>query len=438
MAHSLITAYNLTSKMSLEVPTYATFKEMTKFHTDEYIDFLRRVKPDDTEDIQRYQAKFNLGWWTPSRKKGEASGFCYVNDIVLGILELLRVHDRVLYIDTDVHHGDGVEEAFFTSDRVMTVSFHKFGEFFPGQGLLMPWSTLLGNVPLHDGIDDESYHTLFKNVMTAVMERFRPGAHERTWGKCGVYEKVWGAVDAFGGWGVYDSECGEGLVFETALACGVEIPDVMPYHTYFDSYGPECKILESLRHVPHAPSVQHQEIPLDCYSSDEDEDLSDRDDEPLPPSLHPSLSSSITNFITTSSLPSHRPPYTGISHKERRSRPPKAEDSDSDRGGEGDEEDEGRVFMGMPVRRVSGVGLGGAVKRMSMDGRAVGVEKVTEEEEREIGEVMRGVGEVEDVGMKEGDEGEGGEEGDGEEADEEAEEEEEEEEGTAMDEDKGE
>ncbi len=57
-------------------------------------------------------------------------------DIVLGILELLRYHDRVLYIDIDVHHGDGVEEAFYTTDRVMTASFHKYGEFFPGTGEL--------------------------------------------------------------------------------------------------------------------------------------------------------------------------------------------------------------------------------------------------------------------------------------------------------------
>lgn len=41
---------------------------------------------------------------------------------------------RVLYVDIDVHHGDGVEEAFYTTDRVMTCSFHKFGEFFPGTG----------------------------------------------------------------------------------------------------------------------------------------------------------------------------------------------------------------------------------------------------------------------------------------------------------------
>lgn len=48
-------------------------------------------------------------------------------DIVLGILELLRYHQRVMYIDIDVHHGDGVEEAFYTTDRVMTLSFHKYG-----------------------------------------------------------------------------------------------------------------------------------------------------------------------------------------------------------------------------------------------------------------------------------------------------------------------
>lgn len=45
----------------------------------------------------------------------QASGFCYINDIVLAILELLKYHARVLYIDIDVHHGDGVEEAFLTT-----------------------------------------------------------------------------------------------------------------------------------------------------------------------------------------------------------------------------------------------------------------------------------------------------------------------------------
>jgi histone deacetylase 1/2 len=102
-------------------------------------------------------------------KKSEASGFCYVNDIVLGILELLRYYARVLYIDIDVHHGDGVEEAFYTTDRVMTVSFHKYGEFFPGTGELKDVGVQKGkyysvNVPLRDGIDDESYQTTFEPV----------------------------------------------------------------------------------------------------------------------------------------------------------------------------------------------------------------------------------------------------------------------------------
>lgn len=68
-----------------------------------------------------------------------------MNDIVLGILELLKYHPRVLYIDIDVHHGDGVEEAFYVTDRVMTVSFHKYGDFFPGTG----------DVKVHEQVEHE-------------------------------------------------------------------------------------------------------------------------------------------------------------------------------------------------------------------------------------------------------------------------------------------
>lgn len=59
-------------------------------------------------------------------KKCEASGFCYVNDLVLGILELLKYHARVLYIDIDIHHGDGVEEAFYLTDRYFHIFFYQF------------------------------------------------------------------------------------------------------------------------------------------------------------------------------------------------------------------------------------------------------------------------------------------------------------------------
>jgi len=55
----------------------------------------------------------------------QASGFCYVNDLVLAILELLKYHARVLYIDIDVHHGDGVEEAFYLTDRCATAAWRQ-------------------------------------------------------------------------------------------------------------------------------------------------------------------------------------------------------------------------------------------------------------------------------------------------------------------------
>jgi acetoin utilization deacetylase AcuC-like enzyme len=66
--------------------------------------------------------------------RDEAAGFCYVNDIVLGILKLREKFNRVLYVDLDLHHGDGVEDAFSFTPRVMTVSFHKYASgFFPGK-----------------------------------------------------------------------------------------------------------------------------------------------------------------------------------------------------------------------------------------------------------------------------------------------------------------
>lgn len=93
----------------------------------------------------RYDIVINWSGGMHNPKKAEASGFSYVNDVVLAILELLkfvflfifhscRKFSRVLYIDLDFHHGDGVEEAFYTSSHVLTMSFHKFGDVFPGTG----------------------------------------------------------------------------------------------------------------------------------------------------------------------------------------------------------------------------------------------------------------------------------------------------------------
>jgi histone deacetylase 1/2 len=115
-------------------------------------------------------------------RAGECSGFCYINDIVLGIHELLRVHARVLYVDLDVHHGDGVEEAFYRTGRVFSISLHKFAEgFFPGTGHPSDigigrgrYSTL--NVPLRDGTSDSDFFGLFRAAFDGAMRVFEPTA----------------------------------------------------------------------------------------------------------------------------------------------------------------------------------------------------------------------------------------------------------------------
>ena len=65
----------------------------------------------------------------------KASGFCYINDVVLACMKLTSAGKRVLFLDVDVHHCDGVQEAFYSRSDVMTISFHESGKtLFPGTG----------------------------------------------------------------------------------------------------------------------------------------------------------------------------------------------------------------------------------------------------------------------------------------------------------------
>ena len=87
----------------------------------------------------------------------------------------------MMYIDIDIHHGDGVEEAFYLTNRVMTVSFHKYGNYFPGPGNVSDVGLEKGknyavNIPLKDGMDDASYKYIFEPVIKKCVEVFQPGA----------------------------------------------------------------------------------------------------------------------------------------------------------------------------------------------------------------------------------------------------------------------
>ncbi|KAI9152552.1 histone deacetylase [Blastocladiella emersonii ATCC 22665] len=356
MTHSLIMNYGLYKHMSIYRPKPATKEEITRFHTDEYIDFLYRVTPDNMDTYAKQAAKFNVGDDCPvfdglfdyssissggslegaarlnrgecdiainwagglhHAKKSEASGFCYVNDIVLGILELLRHHKRVLYIDIDVHHGDGVEEAFYTTDRVMTVSFHKFGEFFPGTGDLRDIGASQGkyyalNFPLRDGIDDDTYKSIFEPVIQQVVDWYRPevivlqcGADSLAGdrlgrfnlsmaghGNCVRFVKSLGLpVLMLGGGGYTIKNVCRTWTYETSVALGKPLDANLPFNDYYEYFGPEyqldvpasnmenlnsteyldkikARIFDNLRHLQHAPSVQMQPVPYDPDAED--------------------------------------------------------------------------------------------------------------------------------------------------------------------------
>jgi len=183
-------------------------------------------------------------------------------DIVLGILELLRYKQRVLYIDIDVHHGDGVEEAFYTTDRVMTVSFHKYGEYFPGTGELRDTGVGQGknysvNFPLRDGIDDKSYKGIFEPVIKSVMEYYRPEAIVLQCGgdslsgdrlgcfnlsmqghaNCVSFVKSFNLpVLVLGGGGYTMRNVSRTWAYETGLLVGQKMGPELPFNDYYEVY----------------------------------------------------------------------------------------------------------------------------------------------------------------------------------------------------------
>ena len=365
MTHELILTYGLYQQMHAVIPTRATATDFTRFHTDDYVNFLQMATPENTAEMAGLMDKFDVGIDSPvfeglfefcqisaggsmsgarylndgkvdiainwagglhHAKKAEASGFCYVADCVLGILTLLERYERVMYIDIDIHHGDGVEEAFYTTDRVLTLSFHKYGNFFPGSGALDDIGIGKGryfccNVPLKDGMDDESYERIFKPVTKALIDWYRPGAILLQCGSdslagdrlgcfnltikghadCVAFVKSFGIpllVTGGGGYTVRNvSRC---WTYETAVLLDQEISNDLPGqgNPYFGYYGPdyhlhisksnmvnlnseadlhhiEMTIMENIRMAPNRPSGGLEDY--DERSMLLDSDVSDND-----------------------------------------------------------------------------------------------------------------------------------------------------------------
>ena len=227
----------------------------------------------------------------------------------------------MLYIDIDVHHGDGVEEAFYSTDRVMTVSFHKYGEYFPGTGELRDIGVAGGkyysvNFPLRDGIDDKSYKQIFEPVIGWVMEYYKPSAVVLQCGGDSLSGDRLGAfnlsmkghancvnfVKAFnlptlilGGGGYTMRNVARTWAYETGQLVGMDMTRELPFTDYYEYYAPDFEldvrpsnmdnansteylekiknsVLENLKRTTPsgaAPSVQMQDVPREPMGMDE-------------------------------------------------------------------------------------------------------------------------------------------------------------------------
>ena len=198
-------------------PQKATLEELAKFHSKPYLKALERIDRGEYEmgmlmmqlgtgDCPAFEGVLEYAKWaagatiTGARQIIEnkakiafnpsggyhhafdsmAGGFCYVNDVVLGCMELADAGKKVLFLDIDVHHCDGVQAAFYDRSDVMTISLHQDGRtLFPGTGFTDEIGDGQGkgymvNLPLPPGTYDEIYLKAFREVVVPLIRAHKP------------------------------------------------------------------------------------------------------------------------------------------------------------------------------------------------------------------------------------------------------------------------
>ena len=215
----LMEGYGLTGLPGarLVVPDLAGEDALSRYHVQEYLDVL---KASDSGQAPAVAARYGLGpgdnpvfpgIWEAARlaaggsllgarliadgevtrafhfagglhhaMRDRASGFCYVNDVVLAILFLRARGLRVAYVDIDAHHGDGVQHAFYDDPNVLTISTHERGDrLFPGTGFVEETGEGEGvgysvNLPLDVLTSSGIYLPAFEAVVPPLVAKFRP------------------------------------------------------------------------------------------------------------------------------------------------------------------------------------------------------------------------------------------------------------------------
>jgi acetoin utilization protein AcuC len=123
---------------------------------------------------------FHPGGGLHHAMRDRASGFCIYNDVALAIARARRDGLRVLYLDFDVHHGDGVQDLFYDDPGVLTFSIHETGRYlFPGTGFAdeIGEGRAAGtsiNVPLQPGTGERAWLEAVRGLVPALAAAFRP------------------------------------------------------------------------------------------------------------------------------------------------------------------------------------------------------------------------------------------------------------------------
>ena len=200
--------------------------ELTRFHDPDYIAALRQAEVDQTvsDDVRtrfrigadgnpvyrevyrrpaisaggvmlaaRLAAKGRIvhcpGGGTHHGRRDRASGFCFLNDPVLGLLTWLDLGlDNIVYLDIDAHHGDGVQDAFHDDPRVLTISLHE-GARWPFTGAASDRAGgAARNFPLPAGCNDSEFAWVMDNTVLPLIDTRRPQAIMLQAGADGLHE----------------------------------------------------------------------------------------------------------------------------------------------------------------------------------------------------------------------------------------------------------
>ncbi len=158
-----------------DTPAFPGMDEAARWHVGGTLHGARLITEGSARRV------LQLGGGLHHAGRNFASGFCVYNDLAIAIRHLVRQGLWVLYVDVDVHHGDGVQHILDDDRRVLTVSLHESGKFlFPGTGEVHELGSGLGrglklNVPLVPFTEGPSYLEVFEQVIRPALGYFRPG-----------------------------------------------------------------------------------------------------------------------------------------------------------------------------------------------------------------------------------------------------------------------